>query len=467
MKKNYFAMMLLAMSTLSAQAQYEDWTSYDFQDQMFIDDYGDDFPEEYPPIGLFQHVSANGKYAVGYDNEQLFSNTGGAFVWKLEDSEVLHQLGHLQDRVSACDVSNDGIVVGSFERRDDIDTKAVCYPGWLNLKDGEWTRLDVPENFSLYQARTSAFTQEARAITPDASVIAGNIHLKIGEKDVLGTVTDVVISVPIVWEKSGDGYAIKACYSELGQPGKSMLLVDGELKTVESEVNSKTFLVNDISNDGSIIVGMNVSWCGGFNPAFIRDGKLVQLFSCGEEGDDNDEANFNGGIITTIDANNNMYGYYMEADGNTITLFRYTAEGKMEYFEQPVICADKNGNTFGPYTAGLSPVMDCSEDGYVLVGGAVGVAGYGAYQLPKLAFDGVHADINAVRSNPEKVKIEYTNGRFDIKGNYYYANVYDTNGRIVASGKRGTIFDLSAQPVGTYIVKVAGATGVQTLKVIR
>ena len=77
--------------------------------------------------------------------------------------------------------------------------------------------------------------------------------------------------------------------------------------------------LRDISNDGRTLVGLNVSGRGGFNPAFIRDGVLVQLFECGEEDSPEEEVNFNGGYIQTIDANGNMYGYY--ADPNNIPYF--------------------------------------------------------------------------------------------------------------------------------------------------
>lgn len=142
------------------------------------------YGEETGAAGLFKHVSSNGKYAVGYEEAQTIFQLGGAFVWQLSNPTELTPLGITCNRISACDVSNDGIIVGSFEQREDEETNAVAYPGWRTV-DGEWQQLPVPANYSISQATNEDFTAEARAITADGKYIVGNLGLKVGEKEIL------------------------------------------------------------------------------------------------------------------------------------------------------------------------------------------------------------------------------------------------------------------------------------------
>ena len=106
------ALALSAPQTVSAQ----DYIEQDFKDFPIIDP---DFGEATNAAGCFQHVSSNGKYAVGYDDSQIIFQLGGAYLWQLTDPTELTPLGTTCNRISACDVSNDGIIVGSFEQRED------------------------------------------------------------------------------------------------------------------------------------------------------------------------------------------------------------------------------------------------------------------------------------------------------------------------------------------------------------
>lgn len=446
--------------------------SYDFGDVQFsltTKDYS--LTENYLVSGTMNHVSANGKYAVGYDDMQLMSETGGSFLWKSSEPETLISLSETYDRVSACDVSNDGIIVGSFELRPNSDTEGVAFPGWKHVDDAAWTPLPVPDQYSIRFAKTYAFAEEARAITPDGSTIAGNLHFRSGEKEVLGDIVDITITPITVWVKSGDGYALSECYTELGKSGNNFVYdeTQGQFVATGKDVNYETFLVRDISNDGKTVVGMNVSWRGGFNPAFMRDGKLYQLFSCGEEGEPADEANFNGGTILTIDANGNMYGYYTDQDGAT-KYFVFTADGKIEYASGTPVCADKDGNRIGAYANGLSPVIDCSEDGKVLVGAGIGDLGFGAYNYPKLVVlddaSGVES-VTGAAGEKANVKLDFDGNTIRIKGSWLYANVYTASGAVVTGGNRGSSFNIGNFPSGTYIVRVATADGVKSFKLAK
>ena len=270
------ALALSAPQTVSAQ----DYIEQDFKDFPIIDP---DFGEATNAAGCFQHVSSNGKYAVGYDDSQIIFQLGGAYLWQLTDPTELTPLGTTCNRISACDVSNDGIIVGSFEQREDEEKATVAYPAWRTIT-GDWQQLPVPAGYSLTQAKTEDFSQEARAITADGKYIAGHASIKVGEKTILeGMVYEIMRDCPILWEKKGDSYVINTVFSNLGQAGHNKLYVDGKLVEQADSATFTQFFVRDISDDGKTIVGLNVAGSGGFNPAFIRDGELIQLFNCGEE----------------------------------------------------------------------------------------------------------------------------------------------------------------------------------------
>lgn len=255
------SLALSSAQSLNAQTM----VTQSFQDFMISDPYFGG--ETMGATGYFQHVSSNGKYAVGYDDSQINFQLGGAFLWQASDPTELTPLGLTYNRISACDVSNDGIIVGSFEQREDEEKNAVAYPGWRTV-DGDWQQLPVPAHYSQKQAKTEDFAEEARAITADGKYIAGNLSLKVGEKEILeGTLMEIIHDSPVLWEKQGDSYVLSAVYDQLGQPGKNKLYVDGKLVEQADSAYFTQFLVRDISDDGKTMVGLNVAGSGGFNPA--------------------------------------------------------------------------------------------------------------------------------------------------------------------------------------------------------
>lgn len=448
----------------AANVSAQELKSVGFDDVMFYDAEEDD---NVPVGGHFMHVSANGKYAVGYDDAGLTTNIGNPFLWLRSDPEDLVQLCTTVNRVTANDVTDDGIIVGSFEQRDDPETQAVCYPGWRTI-EGDWNRLPVPDKYSVYYSTTEDFMSTARAVTPDGKYIAGHIPYTMGYKEIGGMKLEKVHTAPIVWEKQGDQYVIKDVYVNPGAAGKSMLYKDGELVAVEDSVTDNEFIVTDISNDGTLIVGQNTSGCGGFNPAFFRNGVLVQLFQCGEEVTYDDEgntseANFNGGRIEGIDGKNNMYGWYMDADLNT-AYFVYTADGKLEYTNVLATCADNNGKAYG--TANFGNCYDCSEDGKVLVGSKVMTTEFAQYEVPALAYDDTATGIGSLAQ--AKTGVVYHGGNtVYVTGEYSKAELFNTNGMRIATAGQGSTLNLSGCPKGAYIVKVTTDKGVQTVKIAK
>lgn len=436
MKKFLLACVCVGSLALSSAQSLNAQTmvTQSFQDFMISDPYYGG--ETMGATGYFQHVSSNGKYAVGYDDSQINFQLGGAFLWQASDPTELTPLGLTYNRISACDVSNDGIIVGSFEQREDEEKNAVAYPGWRTV-DGDWQQLPVPAHYSQKQAKTEDFAEEARAITADGKYIAGNLSLKVGEKEILeGTLMEIIHDSPVLWEKQGDSYVLSAVYDQLGKAGKNKLYVDGELVEQADSAYFTQFLVRDISDDGKTIVGLNVAGSGGFNPAFIRDGELVQLFNCGDEEDYEGEdetttVNFNGGTLLSIDAEGNMYGYYVDADANQM-YFVYTADGK------------------------------------VVAGGGVTSDGQVAFNYPAISYDESVTSVKTIDSIRKDVNVRFSGRNFVyITGEYSSADVYAADGTLVSRVGQGTPVNLSGRSAGTYVVKVQTADGVKTFKVAK
>jgi Secretion system C-terminal sorting domain len=155
-------------------------------------------------------ISDNGEIICGYDG-----NTGQAFYWTLGTGKVL--LGTSE----AFAVSNDTTVVGRFL---DPNTLTNGNPTWVAAyyKNGQWTKLSgIPGIDPLdEQSYTHAYS-----INGDGNKITG-----------------------MAWEP---GYIVEACYWVLPDTGIGLL----------GRTNNGNSRADDISNDGSVIVG----WNGGLN----------------------------------------------------------------------------------------------------------------------------------------------------------------------------------------------------------
>ena len=100
--------------------------------------------------GLFQSVSNNGKYVAGYSSSS-FGGANTGFIYIVEEDSLMclnpeyednPEFAHLVS-ASALDVSDNGIVVGSYTFDD--ATLYESRPGYYNIKTGLWTKLELPE----------------------------------------------------------------------------------------------------------------------------------------------------------------------------------------------------------------------------------------------------------------------------------------------------------------------------------
>lgn len=455
MKKHLlFTALLSVIAAGNIQAQEEsDYTLYDFSSTQWTD--VDGYPNELL-LGTFNKVSANGEYAVGYDDLMLMTT----FMWKRSAPDEIELINTNPNyRIHCFDVTNDGMVVGCYES-DDTEGVRPAY----RSTGGEWTVLPVPEDYSVKSAQGAMGIDDAAAVTSDGKYIAGHLYLKVGERESpLGGTAEITNLLPALWTKNGDGYELTTVYRNLGKAGESYLWNGNGFELVDDSVNYNTFYVYNISNDGRTIVGVNTADCGGQNPAIIRDGKLMQIYNC----DNPDTYTFNGGICNSIDAAGNIYGYFQD-DNMYTTYFVLTADNKLEFVDDWLVCGTADGKRFAQQTYGLPYTLDCSDDGSVIVGGSIADIGFGMFNAPALLLADTPATgvdrIDAIRNT---VSINYKGSVLCVNGEYNKAEVYNAQGAIIAQLGQGEAYNLGAQPAGAYIVKVTTANGVKTFKVAR
>lgn len=318
--------------------------------------------------------------------------------------------------------------------------------------DGGWKLLPVPENYSSDQSNEFSPTRTlncVRAVSSDGKYMAGQVYVSTGEIDEDFGIEKVYL-LPVVWENN-------------------------EIKKVYDDLGINTFYVYGISEDGNTVVGVNTAENGGQNPAYIKDGKLYNVFSC----DDPETNTFNGGILCSIDAEGNMYGYFLD-DNDTYKYFSVKADGSIVYFDQLVTCAgggykfgpsvayDENGEAQAVPAGGMYSLLDCSTDGKVLAGGETIDIGFGVVNCPAMIVSKGDTGISKPEAVKSDVSIDYRKGgTLYVNGEYNSAEIYGVGGNLVMKGGQGEAFNLSSLPSGTYVVKVSYNGGSKTFKVLR
>lgn len=437
-------LLLAAMASLACGASaQEEATLYNFNDAVFIIE-----GYETPVCGVFNHVSNNGKYAVGADDQISMTS----YYWSADAPDVINMAWDPSRGYSTLnDVTNDGVMAGSVDSLLTGETYVRQWPATFTL-DGGWKLLPVPENYSSDQSNEFNSMRTincVRAVSSDGKYMAGQVDVSTGEIDEDFGIEKVKL-LPVVWENN-------------------------EIKKVYDDLGINTFYVYGISEDGSTVVGVNTAENGGQNPAYIKDGKLYNVFSC----DDPETNTFNGGILCSIDAEGNMYGYFL--DGNdTYKYFSVKADGSIVYFDQLVTCAG-GGYKFGPYVAydengeaqavpagGMYSLLDCSTDGKVLAGGETINIGFGVVNCPAMIVSKGATGISKPEAVKSDVSIDYRKGgTLYVNGEYNSAEIYGVGGNLVMKGGQGEAFNLSSLPSGTYVVKVSYNGGSKTFKVLR
>ena len=449
-----FTLMALALATAAFGQGYK---VYDFKHCTWDikDNYGG-LNRDANLYGFFSHVSPNGKYAVGTDEELMKR----AFSWSLDNPEVIEMHGDYDFDVALFDVTDDGTLVGG--KRDAFGTMYPAYKpqgaNWQLITRGmERLNLDMATNGNVQMG--------IRATTPNGKYMAGSFYINTGAYSDMGV--EVSHLVPVLFK-------------------------DGRVERIYDDLGIREFMVWDISDDGSIICGMNTAGIGGQNPAFIRDGKLIQLFDCGDERDfdtpDDVYGNVEGGICNSIDNEGNIYGYYAESIGDypgqpvpfivpsdcDYAIFLDPTYGNQKFPEEYwtlewYICGG-NGSAYTRTDSHLYSLLDCSDDGRVFVGGGMASLGFGTANIPQLCVYDEPLSPKDVDALPSVVDAQQAQGVFVsghslfVKGIYDEVQVYNAQGALVASGAQGQPIALPAAKA-VYMVNVSYADGTKCYKI--
>lgn len=190
---------------------------------------------QYTLTGILRSVSANGKYAVGYDDGS--STNYITYFYNVETGDLETFYDHYMH-----DVANDGTVVGSMPF-DENAGENEHRPGWY--KDGEWHAL--PTLSTVYGK--AAATNTAVCISPDGKYIGGMTAVPHKTNPKLKTV------FPCLWTKVGENYELEV-YNDIDLP------------------ENQGFMLNRMSDDGRYLVGRIDTSAGSRVLAYIKDGEL-------------------------------------------------------------------------------------------------------------------------------------------------------------------------------------------------
>lgn len=413
-------------------------------------------------FGSIYGVSANGEYAVGYDD---FVGSC-AFMWTRSTGEF-----EMIDLASMMmDVANDGTAVGNYfvEIPASEDGSFASRPGYY--KNGEWKPLPIYRSEVLLTPATGESDDMngcAMAISADAQFIAGYItdanvyklfpvlwkwneelqDYEIAEEYVNIQENIDALDCPYGWvvkDMSDDGTVLSG-YSEWGSGARSAaVLINGEevrLTTLIDPLEKDPDGVMGIRADteGDAFVSDNGEYVAGF---FSEDMGIYNSFTWAP-GQESPVYENSSRIYRTVDNDGTIYGSTtiggdasMYKDGQEILLRNAYA------WETPA----------GAY---LSTIFAHSTGAEVLGGIAYVSFSMGAIHIPAVLDTNPSAAVNAVEKKANDVVM--ASGWAFINGEYDSAMVYNMQGVLVATAHSGNI-DMNYLPAGVYVVVVDGVS---------
>lgn len=444
-------------------------------------------------LGEVDGVSDNGRYAAVTDPDY-----GAAYLWDFykpgefkDISAFIGEKGNLDGNqepgaTTAVDVSDTGIVVGS------IQFSNLFHPAYY--KDGKWHLLPLDPN--------AMNTNEAIAITPDGSVIAGYQYINDPSADQGGRY------YPCQWFLQADGsYSLKS-YTNIELPDHQgffpmMQTPDGKIigGTVYCGIGSR---INALIKDGDLVLFDEIEtksepWIykGKYYAGVDDDGKQIWVtdpgdprivffpevyingFKDGQRGD----PSFLNGVFTNCDDNGNLYGARSrvenlneDADGEV-----YTEACIYNYLTDTWYTDDQ----FTFFSAGIADELLFTDNGYVIKGNEISsineaysistsrdISGINKISADGNVLGGVVSEFNpaisqmmyyplvivadgsgvqTVAGTPGKGVVIASAGRIEVVDTDDVA-VYDLNGRLISTEK------VTEVAGGIYIVKAGDRT---------
>jgi hypothetical protein len=414
-------------------------------------------------FGTIYGVSANGEYAVGYDD---FLGSC-AFMWsrytgKFEEVELASML---------LDVANDGTAVGNYwVEIPGADGNIASRPGYY--KDGVWSPLPI--------LRNEAELTEGLGESDDMNGCA--VAISADKKFIAGYITDTYIYklYPALWQwnEETQGYDLIDTFESVQE---SIDLLDCPYGWV----------VKDMSDDGSIITGFSEWGSGARSASVIINGQEKRLTCLRDPLEVYEETGVDQmldteGIATVSDNGLYVAGYYAaSANLSGLAGFTWTPNQESVAFVsegQILTTVDNNGVSYGsmsvygaasmykegvmtalrdvyawesPESCQFSTIFANSAEGEVLGGIAMVGFSMGAINIPAvLVTNPKETDaVEVVKGDANHVYM--ASGWAFIDGEYNNARVYNVQGAVVAESTHGNI-DMNNLPAGVYVVCVDG-----------
>ena len=397
--------------------------------------------------GTFYGISPNGEYATG--NAEGFAGT--SFLWNRTTGKFTQITSEHGGECYAYDVSNDGLVVGCFVHDNNgevVDgTTPYIVPGYW--KDGVWTALEIP-----FEAQRGDVNGYAKAVSGDGRTITGYVYDTYQQHDFdyeTGKWSEEVRNVrklrPAVW-------------------------IDGKLQPYDNlplgETVGQGMCANYMSDNGKILGGFAEHDSGSRSPAIWVNHELTRIYGK-QDIDVNKDLYFYAGYVYGIsnegkyaagqwcpqgdDGYTKTYGVVYDIEGGTTeeiegwgactsilddgTVFGYTG-----YLGKALIRKGDFNGLLSDYVAEItgaaapkdlpSTVISTSADGSIICGYYVQNSSMGPLMVPSLMVIGdVPAGIEGV-TNQRNITIK---GEMVTAPGAQELAVYDTAGRLVASGK--------------------------------
>lgn len=414
--------------------------------------------------GTIYGVSANGEYAVGYDD---FVGSC-AFMWSRSTCKFeIIDLGSM-----LMDVANDGTAVGNYfvEIPGNENGAFAARPGYY--KDGVWTPLPILRDETLLTEATGESDDMngcAMAISADKKFIAGYI-----------TDSYVYKLYPALWQ-----------WNEETQEYDLVNTFENIQESIDVLDCPYGWVVKDMSDDGSIITGYS-EWGSGARSAAVIIGGEEKRLTCLKDPleiykETGEDLWLDAEGLATVSDNGQYFAGYYAASANQTGLagFTWTQDQEAVAFideGQIVTTVDNNGVAYGsmslmgaasmykdgvmtalrdiyawetPPGAQFSTIFANSTQGEVLGGIAMVGFSMGSIQVPAvLVTNPKETDaVETVKGNNNKVYI--ASGWAFIDGEYNTARVYNVQGALVAEATEGNI-DMNNLPAGVYVISIDG-----------
>ena len=360
-------------------------------------------------------VSDNGQYAVGVEYESFHAS----FMWTNETNTVEWLNTPISDKNTgitiAYDVANDGTVAGAS-----VDDNLLLHPAIKPL-GCDWIQLPMPEDlwYTKWNYKQPDYASVAKRISSDGKTVCGYIYVQTAEGKLLWW--------PILWKLNDNNEVIE-----------TVEFRDAGIEHV--------FQLYDMSDDGSVIVGMYENERGEQLPAYIKDGKIsyfaapvltecninkngdyirtnpetgkVEVWAVDGDTDrladvqdtesvgtiawELDENGFpydyywGGGVASFIDDDFNVYYYYSDQKGLN-SIVENIKTGEKKYYGNDIVACGTRGMVIGGSlgnirvlegpdvnVSGLASPQSIADDATVIAGGNIGSADGNQFNFPAL-----------------------------------------------------------------------------------